>query len=178
MTLRVQGIAAVERAAVGLGMQPAEAKTHLDDLVARELASERTGRLPGFSLAPGGVDALDKLLAEEGLRASQDLRDAYERFLVVDPLVKRACSKAQIDGFDTGLDDLTKVNDKARVVLRKIVAAAPRYANYRSRLESCMTRLLEGDATAFTKPLAESYHQVWWELHQDLLLTLGLEREE
>ncbi len=36
---------------------------------------------------------------------------------------------------------------------------------------------MQGDARAFTAPLAESYHTVWFELHQDFLLTLGLERE-
>ena len=28
----------------------------------------------------------------------------------------------------------------------------------------------------FTKPVIDSYHTVWFELHEDLLATLGIER--
>jgi hypothetical protein len=97
--------------------------------------------------------------------------------MTVDPLVKRACEKSQVDGFDAGLDALIAVHDKARVAVRKIVKCAERFETYQARLDSCMTRLLDGDTTAFTKPLAESYHQVWWELHTDLVTTLGVEKE-
>ena len=48
---------------------------------------------------------------------------------------------------------------------------------YRTRLDVCVTRLSDGDQTAFTAVMAESYHTVWFEMHQDLLLTLGRERE-
>jgi hypothetical protein len=37
---------------------------------------------------------------------------------------------------------------------------------------------MAGDRAAFTAPLVESYHTVWFELHQDLLLTLGRQRGE
>ncbi len=178
MTLRVQGIASLDRAATGLGVDVSAARDRLEALVSAELAAERTGRLPGFTLTPDGAEQLDKLLADEGLRTQDDLRDCYDRFLVVDPLVKRACTKSQMEGPDAALDDLVAIHDKARVCLRKILKCAPRYAAYLDRLDACMARLLDGDPTAFTKPLAESYHQVWWELHQDLLLTLGLERED
>jgi hypothetical protein len=178
MTLRVQGIASLERASVALGVDEAEGRERLAALVASELAAERTGRLPGFTLTPTGLETFEKLLADEGLRTSQDLRDCYERFVTVDPLVKKVCSKSQIEGLDAALDDLLKLHDRAKACLRKIVKASPRYAPYLARLDACVDRLLGGDTGAFTKPLAESYHQVWWELHQDLLVTLGLEREE
>lgn len=178
MALRVQGIASVERAAVALCVTPGEAKERLEALVTKDLAKERTGRLAGYALTPAGVERLDELLAEEGLRTSEGLRDCYDRFTTVDPQVKRICSRSQIEGPAAALDDLLALHDRSKVCLRKIVGCAPRYGAYESRLESCVQRLLEGDDSAFTKPLAESFHQVWWELHQDLLLTLGLEREE
>jgi hypothetical protein len=61
--------------------------------------------------------------------------------------------------------------------MRKMSACAPRFAPYGTRLDSCVERVMAGDKSAFTAPLKESYHTVWFELHQDLLLTLGLERE-
>jgi pyruvate,orthophosphate dikinase len=80
--------------------------------------------------------------------------------------------------YDEGvIDRLVELNDRVRACMRKIVVCAPRFAPYSARLDSCVERLLAGDKTAFTAPLAESYHTVWFELHQDLLLTLGLQRE-
>jgi hypothetical protein len=35
-----------------------------------------------------------------------------------------------------------------------------------------------GEGDWFTSPLVDSYHTVWFELHEDLLATLGLERAE
>jgi hypothetical protein len=178
MVVRVQGIASLQRAAAALDVSEEDARQRLNALAAEELVSERTGRVAGFSLTPKGAETFDKLLAEEGLRTSEDLRDRYDRFMTVDPLVKRTCSRSQSDGPEAALDDLLPLHDKARSCLRKIAQCAPRYATYLTRLDRCVERLSDGDHTAFTKPLAESYHQVWWELHQDLLLTLGLEREE
>ena len=33
-----------------------------------------------------------------------------------------------------------------------------------------------GETDWLTKPIIDSYHTVWFELHEDLLATLGLER--
>jgi hypothetical protein len=178
MALRVQGIATVERASVALAVDQTTGRERLRDLVARDLAAERTGRLAGFALTTAGAEHVDKLLAEEGLRTSETLRECYDRFTTVDPGVKKVCSRSQIEGPDAALDELLSLHDRAKVCVRKVVACAPRFAPYQARLEACVERLIEGDNTAFTKPMAESYHQVWWELHHDLLLTLGLEREE
>jgi hypothetical protein len=37
--------------------------------------------------------------------------------------------------------------------------------------------LADGDTAAFARPMSHSYHDVWMELHEDLLLTLGRERD-
>jgi len=76
------------------------------------------------------------------------------------------------------IDRLAELHDSTRKCLQAVAGCAPRYAPYLERLDSCVERLRAGDHAAFTAPLAESYHTVWFELHQDLLLTLGLEREE
>jgi hypothetical protein len=33
-----------------------------------------------------------------------------------------------------------------------------------------------GEIEWFTKPMIESYHTIWFELHEDLLASLGLDR--
>lgn len=156
--------------------EESEAEGILADLMARGYAKERTGRVPGVVLEPSGVDLLDKLLVDEGLRASDLLRDCYDRFAIVDPLIKKACEISQSEGFDAGLDALERAIDKARACVRRIVKCASRYGTYLARLDACMARLREGDSSAFTKHQAESFHQVWWELHTDLAVTLNVEK--
>jgi hypothetical protein len=39
-----------------------------------------------------------------------------------------------------------------------------------------MQKLLSGELDWLTKPIMPSYHTVWFELHEDLLATLGIDR--
>jgi hypothetical protein len=188
MALRVQGIAPPDRVAAATGYDPEHAAAKLAELATAGFASERTGRLAGFTLTPEGSTHLDKLLAEEGLRSSDGLKDCYDLFLSVNNRVLKLSSDWQVrDGVPNDhsdsiydeevIDRLSELNDRVRSCMRKMTSCAPRFAPYGERLDSCVERLLAGDKSAFTAPLAESYHTVWFELHQDLLLTLGLERE-
>lgn len=192
MALRVQGISPPNRAAVAGGVSTDAAQRRLFAFVEEGLATERTGRVQGFTLTPAGTDALDKHLVAEGLRDDEELTEAYDRFLLVNQRVLRVCSDWQVrreggieeanDHSDPSydaevVDRLVELNGSARTCLDRMAQRAPRYAVYGARLDDCAERLLAGDTKAFTAPLAESYHTVWFELHQDLLLTLGLERE-
>jgi hypothetical protein len=192
MALRVQGVTSAERAAAALGVPPDAAAARLTALARGELAVERTGRIPGFTLTPQGGDTLDKLLAAEGLRGDESLTECYQRFLQLNDRVLKVSSDWQVrregvvevpnDHCDPRYDEsvverLAELHASARVCMERVCGCAPRFDPYKGRLDSCVERLRAGDRTAFTAPLAESYHTVWFELHQDLLLTLGLERE-
>jgi pyruvate,orthophosphate dikinase len=193
MALRVQGVAPAERVAAAMDCHSEAAAARLAALCADELAVERTGRVAGFALTPDGSEALSRLLGAEGLCAHHALTECYERFLGLNKRVLEVSSDWQVrrDGgveiandhsdpdYDSSvIDRLAELHDGAKVCLSKIAAFAPRFAPYKLRLDRCVERLFEGDRRAFTAPLAESYHTVWFELHQDLLLTLGLKREE
>jgi hypothetical protein len=191
MALRVQGLSTPHRAAIAAGCPDEAATSALAALTERELCAERGAR--GFALTPKGVEQLSKLLASEGLHGNETLTECYERFLGLNKRVLRISSDWQLrrDGgveapndhsdphYDSNvIDRLADLHDSARKCLDGVAVCAPRYAPYVQRLDSCVVRLRAGDHAAFTAPLAESYHTVWFELHQDLLLTLGLEREE
>lgn len=45
-------------------------------------------------------------------------------------------------------------------------------------LGQAVERLRQGDPDALAKPLSHSYHDVWMELHEDLLNSLGRETSE
>ena len=53
-----------------------------------------------------------------------------------------------------------------------------RFAPYQPRLASAMARVVDGERDYFTKPIIDSFHTVWFELHEDLLTSLGLERSQ
>jgi hypothetical protein len=191
MALRVQGICPPDRAATACGCDRDDASSGLASLVERELAASRGER--GFTITAKGAETLDKLLAEEGLRTSETVTDCYERFLGLNRRVLQVSSDWQVrrdGGVETPndhtdkhydedvIDRLAQIHDRAKLCLEAMGACAPRFARYGSRLDDCVARLQAGDRKAFTAPLYESYHTVWFELHQDLLLTLGLKREE
>jgi hypothetical protein len=51
----------------------------------------------------------------------------------------------------------------------------PRFTRYRVRLTDALTRVRAGAHGYVTDDL-ESYHVVWFQLHEDLLATLGIPR--
>ena len=53
-----------------------------------------------------------------------------------------------------------------------------RFGRYRERLDRALIRVDGGDHTMLAAPLTDSYHTVWFELHEDLLTTLGIERSQ
>lgn len=193
MALRVQGVASCERLAAALGCDDPIASKRGRELVGAGFASERTGRLAGFTLTPEGTKTLDEALADEGMRHASELHDAYERFLQLNRRLLAIASDWQVrrhgrveeinDHSDFAYDAkvigrLVDLHDRARVILHRMATVCERFGAYLDRLDACVVRLEDGDRDAFTAPMAESYHTVWFELHQDLLLTLGLEREE
>ena len=71
---------------------------------------------------------------------------------------------------------LVDIDDRLRLVLGDLEAAAPRYRVYRKRFAGALDRVLAGETDYFTKPVIPSYHTVWFELHEDLLASLGIDR--
>jgi hypothetical protein len=51
-----------------------------------------------------------------------------------------------------------------------------RFATYRPRLRAARVRVAEGETDWLTSPRIDSYHTVWMELHEDLLIALGRDR--
>jgi hypothetical protein len=57
-----------------------------------------------------------------------------------------------------------------------LAGALERYRPYRPKLTRAIEKVEAGEREWFTKPVLPSYHTVWFELHEDLLTTLGLDR--
>ena len=132
-----------------------------------------------FALAAGGHSELRALLAREALDHAT-LARAYEAFMVVDVRVKAAIADWQLASTDmvrlvrgTALCD---VGVEAGAAADRLAALVPRYVPYARRLAAALAALRAGDGRYAASPWVDSLHQVWFELHQDLLLTLGRER--
>jgi hypothetical protein len=63
-------------------------------------------------------------------------------------------------------------------MLAELEGLLPRFAAYRPRLDTALDRAGRGGVDWVTKPMIDSYHTVWFELHEDFLATLGRQRSD
>ena len=75
------------------------------------------------------------------------------------------------------IDRMVAIDDRVGPVLRTATTGFARFGSYRARLRTARELVLEGESDWFTSPRIDSYHTVWMQLHEDLLLALGLDRE-
>lgn len=189
-----RGFAPVDGLAASVGVELAVAEPTLADAESAGLVRRREGRLAGWLLTPAGRTEVRRLLADEleAAGASAAVEGAYERFLAVNPELLATCTAWQVsdearqtpnDHTDAAhdaavLDRLAAVDAAVQPVCADLGAALERFGGYGRRLATALDRVRAGDVDWFTSPLVDSYHTVWFELHEDLLATLGIERAE
>ena len=71
---------------------------------------------------------------------------------------------------------LGKLDAEAQPVVAALGAALSRLQPYAPRLEAVCQRVAGGETNMFTGVMCGSYHDVWMELHEDLILTQGIDR--
>jgi hypothetical protein len=107
----------------------------------------------------------------------------YDAFLDHNPRVKTLCAKWQQVGSDEAarwqaVGDLEDLHASADLVFLHAGELVPRFTRYSGRLKAAVDRVVAGDEPYFTSPLVDSYHTVWFEAHEDFILTLGRDRAE
>ncbi len=191
--LRLKGVAPADGLAETVGLADAEVEQLLAALEAEGLVARRSGALTGWSLTPAGRAEHARLVEAEvdatGTRST--VAGAYERFRALNAGVLDACSRWQVrdldgqpvlnDHGDPGYDarvvaDLARLQHRADPLCDDLAGALDRYRPYGPLLRRAVDRVEAGEDEWFTKPMMPSYHTVWFELHEDLLATLGLER--
>jgi len=191
--LRLKGFGGAEAVAEAAGVAEGDAKSELDGLVGDGLATYREGRLSGFTLTPAGREEHARRLAAEleATGARDAIQAAYERFLGINGDLLGICTAWQLrdvggesvinDHTDAAhdaavIDQLAELDAKVQPICAELGAALDRFGAYGSRLGEALANVQAGDVDWFTKPMIASYHTVWFELHEDLLTTLGIER--
>jgi hypothetical protein len=192
--LRVKGLAEVDALVVSIGLPAPEIASALDALAAEGLAQHREGRVSGWGLTTAGRARAAELVAADlapDVRARVD--DCYRRFLTLNREVLAACTDWQVrdvagtrvlnDHGDAAydqevLDRLFALCGKAEPLLCDLADAAARFDTYGSRLANAVARVHAGEYDWLVQPGIDSYHSIWFELHEDLLTTLGIERSK
>jgi hypothetical protein len=191
--LRLKGFGEAAAIAEAVGVAEADAKPLLDGLVAQGLAAYRDGKLSGFSLTKDGRTEHARLLTDEldqsGARAA--VQDAYRRFLQLNTELLSVCTEWQLRDiggestvndhsdrvYDAGvIEKLADLHARVEPICNDLGVALDRFGGYGPRLIHALQRVCTGDSDWFTKPMIASYHTVWFEMHEDLLSTLGIER--
>lgn len=178
------------------GLDPAVAEELLLDHQALGLVgwSDFAG-LGGWSLTERGRAHGEQALAAElaavpGGRAAVEA--TYATFLPLNDRLQRACTGWQLrprpgdplaenDHTDPAWDGLvvSELDDLARelvAVVHELTAVLDRFAGYDRRFSAALDRVMAGDRSWVNATGVDSCHTVWFELHEDLLATLGLTR--
>ncbi len=164
----------------------------VDDLLRRRRPAGRSGLLvdgPTLRISPEGRARLDELLADERSHVdSAALLAAYDEFRSVNAEFKALVTDWQLkDGQPNTHEDadydaavLARLDDVHRRVTPIIDAAAaqlPRLGRYSAKLQTALDHMHAGETMWLSRPLIDSYHTVWFELHEELILAAGLTRE-
>ncbi|NKY97184.1 hypothetical protein [Nocardiopsis alborubida] len=181
--LRLKGRGGAERIAAAVGSDPASVGAALEDLAERGLALYREGRISGWLLTPEGRLECERRVGR--YRASLDtdvVAKLYDDdFLGLNQEFKALCARSQGPAHDHGdtLRRLESVHGGASRLLRQFAVHLTWFpVAYTSRFDTALERFREGDRAALVQPFTDSYHDVWMELHEDLLLVLARRRED
>jgi hypothetical protein len=193
--LRLRGTTADADVAERAGLDADTAADVLATCRASGWVRHHTGALVGWTLTAEGRREGERRLAAEldGRGARPLVEAAYERFLELNGELLAVCTDWQVvrrggrevvnDHADARHDGavlarLGRLHEAARPLTGELADALGRFAGYGPRLDGAAARVLAGEHEWLTRPLIDSYHTVWFELHEDLLATLGRERTQ
>ncbi len=184
----IKGRATVDAIAASLGANITEVHARGEALVAGEYCVETPA---GWRATAHGRQYLATLLEQE--RASVDadaLAVAYAEFCDHNAELKDVITAWQMTDTATPNDHqdadydarvlarLDELHHRAAPLLKRIGGLAPRLARYLDRLELALGKVNDGDHTWVARPIMDSYHTVWFELHEDLIALSGLTRAD
>jgi hypothetical protein len=191
--LRLKGIAEADDIAAYMLTEPEPVRSALEQCQTDGFVSYRHGRIGGYAHTAAGRSEAERLVAEEveSRGVGDRIRAAYEGFLGVNEQLLAVCTSWQLRTVDgetqanrhddadhdrAVLEELRCIGSRVSPILCELGDALDRFRGHGHRLRYALERLLAGDHDYFTKPMFPSYHSVWFELHEDLLATLGTAR--
>jgi pyruvate,orthophosphate dikinase len=182
----LKGRASADILADALSVSPDVAMTSYAPLCERGLCAKTGG---GLRLTPAGRDQLAVMLADERVHVDAAAVVAvYEDFCVFNAELKQIMTAWQVkhDGMPNDHSDadydrvalqrLADLHDRVGPLMQRLAQLSPRLADYGARLGRAAARIVAGDHSYVAKIIADSYHTVWFELHEELISLAGLTR--
>jgi DNA-binding MarR family transcriptional regulator len=144
-------------------------------------------------ISPSGRARLETLLDEErrGIDPAA-MAAAYHEFQSVNTDFKALTTDWQLKGGPEGkpnahddaeydaavLARLDEVHARVVPIINAAATQVPRLNVYPPKLLAALGKVKAGETAWLTRPLIDSYHTVWFELHEELIGAIGLTREE
>lgn len=177
--LRIKGFAKVEVIAELADLPVDDAREHLVAFQQAELVSFREPRSL-WQLTAAGREEHVRLLAGGPVV----IGSAYATFLALNQDLKALCGRWQMGDGGVGDPDeavvaeLVALQGRAAPIVAEMAAVLPRLSPYGRRLAEACQRFANGETNMFTGVMCGSYHDVWMELHEDLILSQGIDRAD
>lgn len=194
-TLRIRGFVQSTEIANSTGLNNEEVESYLDSFREKNLVNYREGRIEGWMLTQEGREHIQQLVSSE-LDSSGHVGEVnadYQSFLLINQDFLSLCTDWQlrtVEGeqeindhsdstYDAGvITRLVGINDEIQPICESLTNSLNRFGSYSHRFSSALQRVQNNESEWFTKPMIDSYHTVWFELHENLLSTLGIERSK
>jgi hypothetical protein len=191
--LRLKSFAPVDVVAEVAEVHEADAVALLETFRDKEWVRHRDGRITGWMLLTAGRTEGERMLADEldAVGGRDDIHAAYRQFLALNQACLQVCTDWQlverdgaqvINDHDDPAHDadvigrLRALGDEVQPICAELATVLARFGTYGPRFAAAVRRVEGGDPDWFTKPTIDSFHTVWFELHENLLATLGIER--
>jgi hypothetical protein len=190
--LAIKKHATPEAVAGIVGLNVEDVRAALGKLVEAKRVVEARGK---YLLAPAARMALDADYSQlyEDVRAHPDFTAGYAEFERLNGSLKQLITEWQTidvrgesvpnDHCNKGYDDkiidrLGDLHEHAEGALDLMARALPRFSIYRDKLGAALEKAEDGAIEWVSDAKIESYHTLWFELHEDLLRLMRREREE
>ena len=192
-TLRIRGFVELSEIVISTRLKVEEVESHLDSFKENNLVNYREGRIEGWMLTQEGRGRSQQLVTSElessGFR--EEINSNYQGFLSSNQRFLSLCTDWQLrtvngeqeinDHSDTTYDEevitrLVDINNEIQPVCKSLADSLNRFEGYSRRFSEALHKVQNNEPEWFTKPMIDSYHTIWFELHENLLVTLGIER--
>jgi hypothetical protein len=174
------------------GLDAKSVQAELEAAVATGRAIEAKG---AYSLTPLARVALAATYGRDfgGLRSDESFARAYHGFERINPDLKQIITDWQTvnvrgvlrandhqdEEYDNKvIDRLSALHERFEPIMAALSLGLSRLAIYGRKLEAALDKAEDGGIEWVSNIQRESYHTVWFELHEELLRIMGTEREE
>lgn len=190
--LAIKKFASAAAVANAINGAEAEVQAALDQAASEGLAMAAKG---AYMLTPKGQQVLAAAYPTQfaSLRSNDAFAAGYGKFEVVNNELKQLITDWQTmvvagetvpnDHSNAEHDEriiskLGDLHERAEPMLAGLAAALPRLSRYGDRLSAALDKAESGEINFVSGAKIDSYHTVWFELHEDLLRILDRKRDD